>query len=423
MKLLFKGGSVFRNGELTEADVLVEDGIVTRIESGIPPIDDSDGRTIECDRFVISPGFADPHVHLREPGYSYKATIASETRAAAAGGFTHVGAMPNLDPVPDSIPHLQEELAIIERDAVINVIPIGAVTVGEKGEALADLDGLAPYVFGFSDDGFGVQSGDIMREAFEAAARLDRPILAHCEVEEIVGEGVIHDGELAKELGLPGKPSEGEWKMVERDIELVRETGAHYHVCHLSTKETVELVRTAKAEGLPVTGEAAPHYLCFNDSTIEDHGRFRMNPPIRSREDQEAVQQAFADGTIDVLATDHAPHSNEEKSHGLKGSANGIIGMETSFPGVNHTMVVSGKMTLEALLDRMVTKTRAFMGIEPEIQIGEPADLAIFDPDESYVVDSSTFESAASSTPFEGLTVTGRIKMTMYNGEVVWEQL
>lgn len=422
MKLLFKGGRVFRDGKLIEADVLVEDGILTRIEPGIAPIDDSDGRTVECGRFVISAGFADPHVHLREPGYTQKATIASETRAAAAGGFTHVGAMPNLDPVPDSMAHLQQELDVIATDAVINVVPIGAITVGEKGEELADLDALAPHVFGFSDDGFGVQSGNLMREGFGAAARLGIPILAHCEVEEIVGDGVIHDGELAKKLGLPGKPSEGEWKMVERDIQLARETGAHYHVCHLSTKETVELLREAKAEGLRVTGEAAPHYLCFNDGIIEDHGRFRMNPPIRSKEDQEAVQEAFADGTIDFLATDHAPHTQEEKSHGLAGSANGIIGMETSFPGVNHEMVISGKMTLEALLDRMVTTPRKFMGIEPEMQIGKPADLVVFDPNESYVVDSSEFQSASRSTPFEGKTVTGRVHLTMYNGEIVWER-
>lgn len=418
MELLLKGGRVYRNGQLNKADVLIENGVVTRIDADI----DFDGRTIDCGRFVISAGFADPHVHLREPGYTYKATMASETRAAAAGGFTHVGAMPNLDPVPDSLDNLKVELDVIERDALINVMPIGAVTVGEKGEEIADLEDLAPYVFGYSDDGFGVQSEDIMREAFKRTAALDLPVFAHCEVNEIVGDGVIHDGELAKKLGLPGKPSSGEWKMVERDIQLVRETGAQYHVCHLSTKETVELVRAAKAEGLPVTGEAAPHYLCFNDEIIEDHGRFRMNPPIRTREDQLAVQEAFIDGTIDILATDHAPHSVEEKSLGLAGSANGIIGMETSFPGVNHEMVASGKMTLEALLDRMVTATRRFMGIEPEIQIGELADLTVFDPVEEWVVDSSKFESMARSTPWEGKTVTGRVYYTIYNGEIVWQR-
>ena len=379
------------------------------------PIPSPSDLTFSGDGIAFLPGLADVHVHLREPGFSYKETVLSGTRAAARGGFTTVCAMPNLDPVPDSREHLAKELALIERDAVIEVLPYGALTVGEKGAALSDMDAIAPSVVAFSDDGRGVQDDGVMREAMTRAKALGKVVVAHCEDNSLLKGGYIHDGTYCKEHGHKGIVSASEWKAVERDLQLVRETGVAYHVCHVSAKETVELIRQAKAEGLDVTCETAPHYLLLDDSMLEEDGRFKMNPPIRDKSDRDALIAGIRDGTIDMIVTDHAPHSAEEKSRGLAGSPMGIVGLETSFPLLYTYLVLPGVITLPRLIELMSENPRRRFGI-PERE----DDFTVFDLSARYKIDPDEFLSMGKSTPFAGWEVAGKCLLTVSRGKVAY---
>ena len=370
----------------------------------------------DSDRYVVFPGFCDVHVHLREPGFSYKETIATGSLASARGGYTAVCTMPNLNPVPDSVEHLAVQKQMIEDNACIHVYPLGAITVGEKGEELADLEGMAPDAIGFSDDGRGVQSDDMMRSAMERAKALGKPIVAHCEVNELLRGGYIHDGEYAKAHGHRGICSESEWAQIARDLELVKEIGVKYHVCHISTKESVDIIRKAKAAGVDVTCETGPHYLVMDDSMLEEHGRFKMNPPLRSKEDREALVAGILDGTIDMIATDHAPHSAEEKSRGLEKSAFGVVGIETAFPIMYTHFVKTGRMTMEHLMKLLVTNPRERFGIP----MGN--DFSIWDLHEEYTVDPAEFVSMGKATPFEGWKVFGRCMATVCDGKIVYKK-
>lgn len=365
---------------------------------------------------VLLPGFADVHVHLREPGFSYKETMATGTRAAARGGYTTVCAMPNLDPAPDSMETLAPQLSAIARDAVIEVVPYGTITRGERGEELSDMDAMAPYVTAFSDDGRGVQDENLMRRAMERAKRLGKVIAAHCEDNSLLRDGYIHDGAYARLHGHRGICSESEWGQIARDLKLVRETGCAYHVCHVSTKESVELIRQAKAEGLDVTCETGPHYLVMDDSMLREDGRFKMNPPLRGKEDREALIRGIRDGTIDMIATDHAPHSAEEKGRGLEKSLMGVVGLETAFPVLYTHMVRTGIITMERLIELLCTAPRRRFGLE----IGARADFSLWDLNESYEIDPAQFSSMGRSTPFAGWRVNGRCRMTVCGGQVVW---
>ncbi len=365
--------------------------------------------------FVVLPGFCDVHVHFREPGFSYKETVATGSLSAAAGGYTAVCTMPNLSPVPDSVEHIREQLAIIERDACIHVYPYAAITVGEAGQVLSDMEGLAPLCIAFSDDGRGVQSDGMMREAMTRARALGKMIVAHCEVNDLLRGGYIHDGAYAAAHGHRGICSESEYAQIARDLELVREIGCAYHVCHISTKESVELIRRAKAEGLDVTCETAPHYLVLDDSDLQEDGRFKMNPPLRSAEDMEALIDGLCDGTIDMIATDHAPHSAEEKSRGLEKSAFGVVGLETAFPVLYTYMVRAGILTMDRLIEVLCINPRKRFGIP----LGQ--DFSIWDLGVSYTVDPETFQTMGRATPFAGQTLRGRCLLTVVDGQVVYE--
>ncbi|MBP5311849.1 MAG: dihydroorotase [Clostridia bacterium] len=364
--------------------------------------------------YTVFPGFADVHVHLREPGFSYKETIATGSAAAAHGGYTAVCAMPNLDPVPDCPENLEKELEIIRRDAVINVLPYGALTVGEKGMALSDLSGLAPNVVAFSDDGKGVQSEAMMREAMLRCASLGKMIAAHCEDETLLFGGYIHDGEYAKAHGHKGICSESEWGPIKRDIKLVAETGCSYHVCHVSTKESVALIREAKKKGVDVTCETAPHYLLLDDSLLQEDGSWKMNPPLRSKEDREALIEGILDGTIDMIATDHAPHSKEEKSKGLRGSAFGITGIELAFPLLYTGLVKTGVITLEKLVDLICTAPRRRFGI------AAGNDFTVWDLSKSQKISPDKLISKGRSTPFAGAEVSGNCILTVCGGRIAY---
>ncbi len=364
---------------------------------------------------TVLPGFCDVHVHFREPGFSYKETMASGTAAAARGGYTAVCTMPNLNPVPDSLPHLQEQLDIIRRDACIGVKPYGAITIGEKGEQLADLESMAPFVCAFSDDGRGVQDPSRMKEAMTRAKALNRLIVAHCEVNGLLRGGYIHDGVYAKEHGHRGICSESEWRQVERDIDLAYQTGCGYHVCHISTKESAELVRQAKKDGIDVSCETAPHYLLMDDSQLQEDGWFKMNPPVRDRKDREALLEGVTDGTIEILATDHAPHSAEEKAKGLEKSAFGIVGIETAFPLLYTYLVRQGLLTLEQLVRLLSDNPRKRFAIA-----ADPGQ-SVWDLNEEYPIDPSDFLSKGKATPFKGWKVFGRCIETVYNNVAVWK--
>ena len=370
--------------------------------------------SIDTERYSLFPGFCDVHVHFREPGFSYKETMASGSLAAAAGGYTHVCTMPNLNPVPDSVEHLAPQLEAIRDNALIHVYPYGAITVGEQGQEMADLEDMARFVIGFSDDGRGVQSDDMMRQAMVRAKALGKIIVAHCEVNDLLHGGYIHDGEYAKAYGHRGICSESEWKQIQRDLELVREVGCKYHVCHISTKESVELIRKAKAEGLDVTCETGPHYLVMDDRDLQEHGRFKMNPPIRSEADKLALVEGVLDGTIDMIATDHAPHSAEEKARGLEKSAFGVVGIETAFPVLYTHFVKPGRMTWDRLKELLVTNARARFGI--------PLDdcWSVWDLNEEYTVDPARFLSMGKATPFEGWKLFGKCMLTVCDGNVVY---
>ncbi|MBR3391599.1 MAG: dihydroorotase [Firmicutes bacterium] len=366
--------------------------------------------------YYLFPGFVDVHVHLREPGFSYKETIASGTRAAARGGYCAVCPMPNLDPVPDSPANLKVQTDIIRRDAVVDVYPYGAITKGERGAELADLAALAPHVVAFSDDGRGVQSAEQMHRAMEQAKALGKLIVAHCEDESLLHGGCIHDGEYARSHGLPGICSASEWKQIERDLELAAQTGCGYHVCHVSCKESVALLRDAKKSGVDVTWETAPHYLLLDDSQLTDDGRFRMNPPIRSKADREALLEAAADGTLDMIATDHAPHSAEEKSRGLRRSLNGIVGLEVAFSALYTGLVRDGVISLERLIELMALNPRRRFRIPQR-----PGDFTVFDLEAPFTVDPASFLSKGRSTPFAGWQVYGKCLLTAVDGRVAWQ--
>ena len=422
MSLLLKGGTVYTGDGFVNSDVLVEEG---RIVSASPSICQEGASVIELQDQLIVPGFVDVHVHLREPGFSYKETIYSGTSAAAAGGYTAVCAMPNLKPVPDSVENLEVELEAIRKNARIHVYPYGAITVGQKGETLADLAGMAPHVCGFSDDGRGVQRGEMMKAAMAKAKEMDKLIVAHCEDESLITPGwAIHDGEFCRSLGLIGNAPESEWKQVERDIELVREMGCRYHVCHISTKESVELVRKAKAEGLAVTCETGPHYLVLTDMELENDGRFKMNPPIRTAADRDALIAGLLDGTVDCIATDHAPHSAEEKGKGLAGSMNGIVGIETAFPILYTCLVETGIVPLEVILKALCVNPRTIFGLPGgKIAEGEAADMAVLDLHRLWTIDPNNFRSLGRATPFAGWGVTAAVSMTICGGEIVYADL
>ena len=366
--------------------------------------------------YSVFPGFCDVHVHFREPGFSYKETVETGSLAAAAGGYTDVCTMPNLNPVPDSRENLELQLDLIRRNARVGVHPYGAITVGEKGEKIADLEGMAENVIAFSDDGRGVQDDGMMREAMERAKALGKMIVAHCEVNELLRGGYIHDGEYARAHSHRGICSESEWKQIERDLKLVKEIGCDYHVCHISTKESVELIRAAKADGVSVTCETGPHYLILCDKDLQEHGRFKMNPPLRDESDRDALVAGVLDGTIDMIATDHAPHSNEEKSRGLEKSAFGIVGLETAFPVMYTHFVKTGRMSMEKLVDLLVYNPRERFGLPTE------NGFSIWKLDEEFVVDPATFKSKGKATPFEGDKLLGRCVATVFDGKIIYKQ-
>ena len=412
---LLSSGGVFR-----AADVLLSGGRIVSIGDRISC--HADAVSIDLHKAVLFPGFVDVHVHLREPGFSYKETILTGTLAAAHGGFAHVAAMPNLDPVPDCAAALAVQRAIIEKDALVHVHPYGAVSVGEKGERLADLEGLAPGVIAFSDDGRGVQSESLMREAMMQCRRLGKILAAHCEDNSLLHGGYIHDGAYARAHGHRGICSESEWGPIARDLRLAEETGCAYHVCHVSTKESVALIRAAKRRGVDVTCETAPHYLTFTDEDLQENGRFKMNPPLRAREDRDALIEGLLDGTIDMLVTDHAPHSREEKARGLEKSAMGVVGLETSFAASYTALVQTGILPLGKLVDLMHGAPMRRFGCGTELAEGQPADLTAFDLTKAYTVDPETFLTMGRATPFAGRALTGVCKLTMIGGEPVWKE-
>ena len=412
---ILSSGGVFR-----AADVLLSGGRIVSIGDRISC--PADAVSIDLHKAVLFPGFVDVHVHLREPGFSYKETIRTGTLAAAHGGFAHVAAMPNLDPVPDCAAALAVQRAIIEKDALVHVHPYGAISVGEKGERLADLEGLAPGVIAFSDDGRGVQSESLMREAMMQCRRLGKILAAHCEDNSLLHGGYIHDGAYARAHGHRGICSESEWGPIARDLKLAEQTGCAYHVCHVSTKESVALIRAAKRRGVDVTCETAPHYLTFTDEDLQEDGRFKMNPPLRAREDRDALIEGLLDGTIDMLVTDHAPHSREEKARGLEKSAMGVVGLETSFAASYTALVQTGILPLEKLVDLMHGAPMRRFGCGTELAEGQPADLTAFDLTKTYTVDPEMFLTMGRATPFAGRALTGVCKLTMIGGEPVWKE-
>ncbi len=418
--ILFKNAKVFLDNKFVKTDLLIENGFISKIEDGIFASENAE--VINCENYYISPGFADVHVHFREPGFLYKETIETGSKAAAKGGFTMVATMPNLNPVPDSKENLMVQIDAIKKDAVIDVLPYASITKGEKGEELVDFTDLKDLAFAFSDDGKGVQSDEMMKDAMLKAKSVSKFIVAHCEDESLLDGGYIHEGEYAKLNGHKGISSASEYKQVERDINLVRETGAKYHICHISTKETVELVRKAKAEGLPVSCETAPHYLTFCDMDLKEDGIWKMNPPIRSFDDREALIEGVIDGTIEVIATDHAPHSLEEKSKGLSGSAFGIVGIETSFSAMYTNMVKNENITLEKLIEVMSINPRKIFGLSYGINIGDKADLVVLDLEKKSVVDKNTFISKGFATPFLNKELYGEVVLTVAKGEKVWQR-
>ncbi len=419
MDCLLKNANVYIDGSFKKTDIFIKDNMIVSVDGSV-----HHGENVVSFDFnnkYIFPGFTDVHVHLREPGFLCKETIETGTKAAARGGYTSVCAMPNLKPVPDSAEDIKIETDIIEKTAVVHVYPYGAITVDEMGKELADLEGMAPYAIAFSDDGHGVQNDDMMRNAMKKSKELGKMIVAHCEVNELLEGGYIHKGKYAELHGHKGICSESEWKQIERDIELVKETGCAYHVCHISTKESVELIRKAKSEGVNISCETGPHYLVLNDMDLQEEGRFKMNPPIRDESDRLALIEGIKDGTIEFIATDHAPHTEEEKSKGLKNSLMGVVGLETAFPIVYTELVRKGIIALEKAMELLNGNAIERFGIGSEIAAGKPADLTVFDLDEEYVIDPKDFLSKGKSTPFTGRKVFGKCLMTMVNGEIVYK--
>jgi len=388
------------------------------IASELSCVRDGEKTVFDTSTGYLFPGLVDVHVHLREPGFSYKETIASGTRAAARGGYTSVGAMPNLKPVPDSMNNLKLQLERIREDAIIDVHPYATITVGEAGEVISDMEEMAPHVLAFSDDGRGVQSESMMREAMLRAKKLGMIIAAHCEDNSLLRGGCIHDGAYSRKNGFPGICSESEYGPISRDIRLAKEIGCAYHVCHISTKESVDLIRRAKKDGVDVTCETAPHYLLMNDSMLEDDGRFKMNPPIRSEEDRLALVEGILDGTIDMIATDHAPHSAEEKSRGLRNSVMGVVGLETAFATLYTSLVKKGILTISDLIRLMSDNPAKRFGIKTGLENGC---FTVFRCDDEYKIDPTEFATMGRSTPFTGWNVFGRCALTVCNGKIVYD--
>ena len=420
MKYLMKSANVYIDNSFSSVDLFIDGGSIVSIGQDLTV---SDATVISANGLTVFPGFTDVHVHLREPGFSYKETVASGTLAAAKGGYTSVCTMPNLKPCPDSVEHLKQQLDIINSNAKIHVYPFGTITVGENGQTLSDMEGMAKDVIGFSDDGRGVQNKDMMLSAMEKAKKLNKIISAHCEDNSLLFGGYIHDGEYARLHGHKGICSESEWGPIKRDIELVKKNGCKYHVCHISTKESVELIRQAKRDGVDITCETGPHYLTMNDMMLEEDGRFKMNPPLRSEEDRLALVEGIKDGTIDLIATDHAPHSAEEKSKGLEKSAMGVVGLETAFAVCYTKLVKKGIITLEKLIQLLNTNAIQRFGIGTEIKVGAPADLTVFNLNEKFTVKKEDFVSMGKASPFEGEELYGRCKMTFVNGRIVYSEI
>ena len=415
-RTIIKNGFVVGVGK---QDIAITDGRISERGEHIEPT--ADDRVINAEGLVVAPAFVDVHVHLREPGYGYKERIATGTMAAARGGYTTVCSMPNLNPVPDSVENLKAQQDIIDRDAKIEVLPYAAITIGRKGEELVDMASLVGKVCAFSDDGSGVQVDGMMECAMTEAVKHDQLIAAHCEVEELLKGGYIHDGEYAKAHGHKGICSESEWEQVKRDIEIAERLGCRYHVCHISTKETVQLVREAKARGVKVTCETGPHYLIFTDMDLEEDARWKMNPPLRSAEDRAALVEGIKDGTIDMIATDHAPHSVEEKSRGLKDSAMGIVGLETAFAALNTHLVRKGVITMERLVELMSLNPRKVFRIAGGLNEGDRADVVLLDTEKEWRVDSEKFYSMGRISMFDGREMTGDVMMTLHRGEIVYD--
>lgn len=416
--MLIKGCNVFIDGRFVPSDVEVQGGIVSRVEPAVVP---NSGVPVFNYSGIVVPGLVDVHVHLREPGFSFKETMETGTAAAARGGYTAVCAMPNLNPVPDSAEHLAVELEAIRRGAKVRVYPYGSLTVGERGLEMADISAMADAAVAYSDDGRGVQDEDMMRECMRAVAATGKLLAAHCEVDSLLKGGYIHDGAYARAHGHRGICSESEWREVERDIRLAEETGCAFHVCHVSTKESVRLVREARARGVNVTAETAPHYLLLTEEDLQEDGRFKMNPPLRARADRDALIEGLLDGTIGMIATDHAPHTPEEKSRGLEKSPMGVVGLECAFPVLFTGLVEKGVVTLEKLVELMSSAPAKRFGIPGgEIEVGKPANLAVFDMDTEHTIDSSEFASMGRATPFEGWRVRGKCLMTVCAGRTVW---
>ena len=411
MKTLYTNAAIYAGGRFAAGEFAVEGGRIVPVAGAAPD------RTVDLGGRHVIPGLVDVHVHLREPGFSQKETIASGTAAAARGGYTTVCSMPNLNPAPDAPDTLRAQTDIIRRDAVVRVVPYGCITMGQRGAGeLVDFAALAPDVVGFSDDGRGVQSDELMEEAMRRAAKAGRPIVAHCEVDDLLRGGYIHDGAYARAHGHKGISSESEWRQLERDLELVRETGCAYHMCHVSTKESVALIRRAKAQGLDVTCETAPHYLVLTEDDLREDGSFKMNPPLRTQADRQALIEGILDGTVDMIATDHAPHSAQEKARGLAGSAMGIVGLETAFPVLYTHLVRTGVLTLDKLVE--------LMAVNPRKRFGFPLcadDYAVWDLNTEYRIDPAQFCSMGKSTPFAGQTVYGRCVRNVCGGAVVWQ--
>ncbi|MBR2368090.1 MAG: dihydroorotase [Alistipes sp.] len=418
-RIIIKGGTILGSSRQGKADIAIEQERIVEIAENITSTPND--HVIEANGLVVAPAFVDVHVHLREPGFGYKERIATGTMAAARGGYSTVCSMPNLNPVPDSVENLKAQQDIIDRDAKIEVLPYAAITIGRKGEELVDIEALKGKVCAFSDDGSGVQHDKMMEAAMTEAVKHDAIIAAHCEVEELLRGGYIHDGEYARQHGHKGICSESEWGQVERDIELAEKSGCRYHVCHISTKQTVELIRKAKARGVKVTCETGPHYLIFSDIDLQEDARWKMNPPLRSAEDRAALIEGIKDGTIDMIATDHAPHSIEEKSRGLKDSAMGIVGLETAFAALNTHLVRKGIISLDRLVELMSINPRKVFGIEGGLNIGDRADVVIIDTEKEWRVDSRDFYSMGKITMFDGRDMCGDVVMTLHRGNIVYD--
>ncbi|MBR6212315.1 MAG: dihydroorotase [Bacteroidales bacterium] len=421
MDTVLKGGTVACGSGTYTGDILIRDG---RIVSILKDAEIAPGtEVIDVSGLIVVPGFVDIHVHFREPGFTAKETVRTGSLAAARGGYTAVCAMPNLDPVPDSPATLAAEQAAIDRDAVIDVLPYCSITKGRKGLELVDFKALKDKCIAFSDDGSGVQSEEMMLSAMQAAAREDVIIAAHCEDNSLLHGGYIHDGRYCAQYGHKGICSESEWGQIERDLRLCGQTGCRYHVCHISTKESVALIREAKSRGVRVTCETAPHYLVLCEDDLQEDGRFKMNPPLRSSEDREALIEGLADGTIDAIATDHAPHTAEEKSRGLAHSAMGIVGLETSFPVLYTALVRTGRIGLGRLVEAMSENPRRIFRIGGGLEPGMPADITVIDLDKEYSIDSRSFLSMGKATPFDGWKVRGEVVMTLKDGKAVYNNL